>query len=301
MKIAITGGSGFIGRYILRTLSNEGHELFAWRRTNSDLSGLESIGRNQLHWIGGSLTDPESMKELVSGCDAVVHGAIWKPGPSFRDDIGDLAAYVQCNVVGTLQLIQTAIAADVEKFVFLSTCAVHEKILSDRALDESHPLWALSHYGAHKAAIEKFVHSYGMGQGYNICALRPTGVYGVNHPVSASKWFDLVSKVAAGNDVSVSGGGKEVHASDVARAVSVLLSSEADKIAGEAFNCYDQYISQYEVATIAKESSNSNSRITGAAKQPKHQIETGKLRSLGMKFGGSELLRSTIEKMVSGL
>ena len=46
---------------------------------------------------------------------------------------------------------------DVRRFVFIATCAVHDVILSDRPLDEAHPLWPKSHYGAHKAAIEKFV------------------------------------------------------------------------------------------------------------------------------------------------
>ncbi len=52
------------------------------------------------------------------------------------------------------------------RFVFISTCAVHDVILADRPLDEAHPLWPKSHYGAHKAALEKFVHSYGLGQGW---------------------------------------------------------------------------------------------------------------------------------------
>jgi nucleoside-diphosphate-sugar epimerase len=49
---------------------------------------------------------------------------------------------------------------------------VHDVILQDRPLDEAHPLWPKSHYGAHKAAIEKFVHSFGLGEGYAICSLR---------------------------------------------------------------------------------------------------------------------------------
>ena len=49
---------------------------------------------------------------------------------------------------------------------------------------------------AHKAAIEKFVHSYGWGHGYAICALRPTGIYGTALPIEESKWYGLVQAVA---------------------------------------------------------------------------------------------------------
>ena len=135
--------------------------------------------------------------------------------------------FAQKNVVGTLMLIEAARRAGVGRFVFISTCAVHEKILDDRPLDEAHPLWATSHYGAHKAAIKKFVHSYGLGEGYPICALRPTGVYGVTRPIKHSKWFDLVSAVVRGETVRCSRGGKEVHAADVAKAVGVLLAAGA--------------------------------------------------------------------------
>src|SRR5690606_1214457 len=121
-----------------------------------------------------------------------------------------------------------------QRFVFISTCAVHDTILNDRTLDETHPLWPHSHYGAHKAAIEKFVHSYGLGQGFPICALRPTGVYGVNHPVEASKWFDLVRSVVRGETVTCNRGGKEVHAADVAKAAHLLLHAPAEAITGQA-------------------------------------------------------------------
>ena len=279
MRIAVTGATGFIGRYIVNQLVDGGHELRCWHRANSDRCGIPN---DFIEWIDGDLTRVDSMARLVDGCDAVVHAALWKPGKSFRGGEGDVVRFAEVNVIGTLQLIQAAIDAGVDRFVYLSTCAVHEIILDDRPLDEAHPLWATSHYGAHKAAVEKFVHSYGLGAGFNICALRPTGVYGVSHPPQNSKWFDLVRRVVAGEDVSVDGGGKEVHAADVARAVDLLL--HADNVAGQAFNCYDRYVSQYEVATIAKRLSNSSSTITGQARTPKHEISTERIRAAGYEL-----------------
>jgi hypothetical protein len=48
----------------------------------------------------------------------------------------------------------------VPRFVFISSCAVHDVIRDDRLLDEKHPFWPMSHCGAHKAALEKFVPAY---------------------------------------------------------------------------------------------------------------------------------------------
>ena len=198
--------------------------------------------------------------------------------------------------MGSLRLIETARLAAIDRFVFIGTCAVHEVILDDRPLDEAHPLWATGHYGAHKAAIEAFVSSFGRGQGLNICSLRPTGIYGVHHQPQQSKWFDIVREVVAGRPFASDAGGKEVHAADVAKAVELLLSAAGT--AGQCFNCYDMYIAQQHVAEIARELSGSDATIGGANRGPKHQIETGKLRQLGMTFGGEPLLRDTIAELV---
>jgi nucleoside-diphosphate-sugar epimerase len=183
--------------------------------------------------------------------------------------------------------------------VIFSTCAVYDTILDDRPLDETHPTWPHSHYGAHKAAIEKFVHSYGLGQGYPICALRPTGVYGVAHPPSESKWFEMVRSVARGETVRCERGGKEVHAADVAQATELLLNAPSEAIAGQAFNCCDQYVSQWDVAHLAREISGSSATIEGKQTSPKHQIDTQKIQKLGMTFGGRPLLEQTIGELVT--
>ena len=102
-------------------------------------------------------------------------------------------------------------------------CAVHDKILDDLVRSTRRiPPGPKSHYGAHKAAIEQFVYSYGLGERYPICSLRPTGIYGLARPVSDSKWYELVQAIAKGETVECPNGGKEVHADDVARAVEIL-------------------------------------------------------------------------------
>ena len=206
--------------------------------------------------------------------------------------------FLGVNLTGSLRLFRAAFEAGVPRFVFVSTCAVHEVILPDRPLDETHPLWPTGHYGAHKAALEAFVHSYGLGQGWPICALRPTGVYGLARPASASRWYDLVGQVLRGEPVASARGGKEVHAADVARAVELLLTADATAVAGQAFNCYDRYVSEEQVARIAKELTGSASAISDLNRGPRHQIDMAKLRALGMTLGGEALLRRTVQGLI---
>ena len=295
MRIALTGATGFIGQYIVEKLVESGHELSCWHREHSDRSMLEPYS-DSIDWLKGDLRDHDSVDRLIRDCDAIVHNAYWRPGEGFRGSEGDVVEFARVNVLGTLNLIEQSISAGLKRFVFVSTCAVHEQILTDRPLDEAHPLWPLSHYGAHKAALEKFVHSYGFGFGYPICAIRPTGVYGIRNPVSSSKWYELISRIIDNKSVRVSGGGKEVHASDVARGIEVLLN--ADQISGQSYACYDRYVSEFEVATIAKEITGSSSEILGEPKVPRNEIETQKIEQLGMAFGGEALLKQTITDLV---
>lgn len=312
MRIGVTGATGFVGLELVRQLLVEGHSIRVWHRPKSDLRSLQSLSafcalsegasvnlsaEAKIEFVCGELGEGRE-EAFVEGCDAIVHSGLWRESASFQESPSSVAEYARVNIVGTLALIEASVRLQLSRFVFVSTCAVHDVVLDDRLLDEAHPCWPKSHYGAHKAAIEKFVHSFGHGEGFPICAIRPTAVYGIEPKFEKSRWHALLQSICQNAPTRVSGGGKLVHVSDVAKATRLLLDASPDKIAGEVFSCCDRYISNLEVAMLAKQLAKSDSEVLGEPGHALHEIDTTKIRNLGMSFGGLPKLNSTLATMI---
>ena len=143
--------------------------------------------------------------------------------------------------MGSLRLFQAARIAGVRACLHLNL-RVHEVILGDRPLTRRircGPAATTCPSGA-----GEFVHNFDSRWPYGRCR-RPTGIYGTAHP-PGSRWPTSSAQVIRGELIRSPKGGKEVHAL-TSRAVEVLLK-RTRSIAGQAFNCYDRYIAEEEVA-----------------------------------------------------
>ncbi|TWT70899.1 NAD-dependent epimerase/dehydratase family protein [Crateriforma conspicua] len=294
MKIALTGGSGFLGRYVIRHLVDElGHQVVALTRRDDP-----APDRQGLHWMQGDLADPASLDRLTDGADAVVHAGLMRGGDSFMDHPDDPVGYFDTNVLGTLRLLQSSTDRGINRLVFVSSGAVHQHVVQGLALDEDHPHRPGSFYGAAKASAEDLVHAYGLSGRLAAATVRPPTIYGVDDPISDSRWYALVKDLVDGKEVAATGGGKCVHAADVAKAIGLVLTAPQSKVAGQTFNCCDRFFSEVEVAQCVQSLGHTSARFTGPAKSAGHPMATEKIRSLGMEFGGTDLLRQTIKQLV---
>jgi dTDP-glucose 4,6-dehydratase len=301
MRIALTGGTGFLGRYLIHRLTRSGHEIIAWHRAEIP----ENLPHDRITWIRGELGQPENARRLVEHADAVVHSGHYRDGKSFMQPPNDPLRYWHINTDGAMQLLQAAAETNPQRFIFISSGAVHDHVVPGRPLDEDHPLRPGTLYGACKAAVETLIHHFGVSGKLRTAAARPTSIYGEADPIEQSKWFPLIQAVCRGENVQATGGSKTVHADDVAAAVERLLTDAPTKSdidwSGQTFNCCDRFISEHEVATIAKRLTNSPSRLLGPPKQIKNQIDTTRLSRLGVQFGGTALLEATIQSVVDAI
>lgn len=111
MRIAVTGATGFVGRYVVRHLAAAGHTCRCWYRTTSSRQGLDDVSPT-VEWVPGELGDREASGELLRGCDAVIHAALYHPGGGFRGGEGNVIDFVEKNVVGTLELIEACASVE---------------------------------------------------------------------------------------------------------------------------------------------------------------------------------------------
>ncbi len=297
MLVSVTGATGFIGRQIVTELVAQGYSVRALCRASSDRAGFPPSG--SVEWVVGSL-ESLPVEPLLDGADALVHTAFWRQGRWFREAGQDLEPFVKVNLIGSIRLFEAACRADI-RTVFISSGAVHDVVLEDRALDELHPCLPTTHYGAYKAALEQFVYSFGLGQGKAICSLRPCSVYGVARVVQESRFYELGRDVIENKPAHCTKGSKVVHVADVARAVLCLLEADPTQIAGQTFNCCDRYLSEWEVAQRLQRLCPTPSAISGQESSPKHKIEHRKLLALGFEFRGDRLLDETLSRLAADL
>ena len=146
MKLAVTGGTGFVGSHLVDAALAGGHSVKA-------LTRREQAPRDGIEWISGDLDSRSALERLVDDAEAVIHvaGAINAP---------NAAAFDKANVTGTLAMLAAATAGGVRRFVHVSSLAAREP--------------KLSLYGGSKARAEELVHVSGL----DWAIVRPPAVYG---------------------------------------------------------------------------------------------------------------------------
>ena len=146
LKLAITGGTGFVGARLLDAALAGGHQVRALiRRPQSPRAGVI--------WVDGALDRPDCLDALVAGADAVIHvaGAINAP---------DAAGFEAGNVIGTGAVLAAADKAGTARFIHTSSLSAREPLLSQ--------------YGASKARSEALVADSPL----STAIVRPPAIYG---------------------------------------------------------------------------------------------------------------------------
>ncbi len=239
MRVAVTGGTGFIGWHTARALTAAGHQVRALvRDAEKGARLLEPIGIGSQDRITGDMADPDAVARLLDGLgpdDGVVHAAA---AVSVTDPSLGAAAFA-ANERGVECVIGQAHDGGVGAIVYVSSSIVLFTP-GKPTVDTSPVAPARTHYSRSKAASEAFVRAR-MDAGAPIAAVYPTGVVGPEDPgasesVKAYRGFLRTT-------LQTSGGTQFVDVRDLAKLLVAALEQRATGrvLAGGHYFLWDEF------------------------------------------------------------
>lgn len=169
MRVAVTGGSGLLGRRIVARLARD-HEV-----VNVDIRAPRD---GSVDFVECSVLDVEGLRRALRGYDAVVHAA-GLPGPLF----GSPDELMSVNAEGSLEVGRACVAGDVGRIVYISSEAVLGFVFSGGdvrpryfPIDEGHPLLPSEPYGKSKLLAETYLEQQTAGK-IPLLILRPPWIW----------------------------------------------------------------------------------------------------------------------------
>lgn len=181
-NVLVTGGAGYIGSHACKALRAAGYTPVTFDNLETGWRAAVKFGP----FVQGDLMDPASITAVFTDYKpvAVMHfAALSQVGESMNDP----ARYWRNNLVGSLNLIEAAVAAGCLDFVFSSTCATYGD-QDNVVLDENSAQHPINAYGASKRAIEDVLVAFQNAYGLRHVIFRYFNVAGADPEAEVGEW-----------------------------------------------------------------------------------------------------------------
>lgn len=203
-KTLITGATGFIGSHLVEVLVEQGLNVIAFDRYNSNNNWgwlEESNYKNDFEVILGDIRDYDSVNKAMKGCSAVFHLAALIGIPySYTSPL----AYIRTNIEGTYNVLEATKNMELEHVLITSTSETYGTA-QYLPIDEKHPLVGQSPYSASKIAADQLAISYHRSFELPVKIVRPFNTYGPRQsaraiiPTVISQILDGIEEIKVGN------------------------------------------------------------------------------------------------------
>jgi len=238
LRILVTGGAGFIGSHLVDQLMKEGYEVvvldnfYAGKTENI----RHHLGNRGFNLAKGDIRNSEDVKKAVADADVVFHLAAIVNVPLSVEHpllVNDV------NVRGTLNLLEASLKEDIQRFIYVSTCAVYGEA-RDLPINEEHPIMPLSPYGISKFTAEHHCKIFYMIHGLKTVCLRFFNVYGPRQSEGPYSGVitQFINRLRQEKPPIIYGDGEQtrdfVYVEDVVEASMLTLKSQ--NCAGEVVN-----------------------------------------------------------------
>lgn len=219
--VLVTGGTGFLGAYIIKELVENGYPVRAIRRSSQLPSFVSPDILNKAEWVEGDVLDVVSLEEAMEGIEQVIHSAAVV---SFVKK--DRKNMYQVNVEGTANVVNTALEKKVKRFVHLSSVAALGRTAGGGHVNEEKK-WEESKVNTHyaktkyKAELEVW---RGISEGLEAVILNPSTILGYgNWNQGSSAIFRNIFKGFKWYTTGING---FVDVEDVAKVSRLILESD---------------------------------------------------------------------------
>lgn len=296
MEIFLTGGTGFIGSYVVKELIEDGHKVSILARNPEKVSGF--LDMDQIELVHGTLYDKNIIKKALQDKDACIHIALgW----------GDTALdMLEADTLPSVYIFETAAKAGINNMIYTSSTAAVGEIHD--IMTEQTACRPIDFYGATKSATESFF--LPMANKYNIrCnVVRPGYTFG--NPVvegasiqSDQRFHDIVRKAKNNETIELikNDGTQFIWAGDLAKIYLSLLKSNHNREI--FFGLSSQFITWEEVARYAVDYLDSRSDILlddrgwseGGSIYDVSKIEA----EFGFKFGALNKIKEHVQYLAT--
>lgn len=189
MRIAIIGGSGFIGSRLANRLKEGGHEFVIIDKRKSE--------KFSDSWLQADVRDITSLRSTLKGCDCIINLAA-----EHRDDVTPVSLYDKVNVDGARNICQVADEYGIKKIIFTSSVAVYGFVKKET--DESGAINYFNDYGRTKFLAEEcFRNWFKQENGRSLSIIRPTVVFGEENRGNV---YNLFHQIASGKFMMIGNG-----------------------------------------------------------------------------------------------
>lgn len=236
-KVLVTGGAGFIGSHVVDRLVNEGYAIRVLDNLSTGkLDNIQSHLRSgKVDFVKGDIRNVLKVSESLDGVSYVIHMAALVSVPL---SIENPNSTFDINLLGTLNLLRSSIAKCIDKFVFISSCAVCGDPESLPVTEQARPN-PISPYAESKLIGERYCLGFSERQLLQSVVLRFFNVYGPRQGINdySGVITRFIDRCKHGLPLTIYDDGSQtrdfVNVRDVAEAVLASIKCKTD---GEVFN-----------------------------------------------------------------
>ncbi|MCP4425414.1 MAG: NAD-dependent epimerase/dehydratase family protein [Chloroflexi bacterium] len=241
--ILVTGATGFLGRNLVPRLLETGRSVRALVRPASDAAFLKQLGVELAY--AADISDTEAVISACQGCHQVIHAAghfrFW----------GETAVFHQTNVMGTKAVLDAALAANVKRFIHISTIVVVGDNPANAVIDETTLCHPQEPYQRAKLEGEQLALTYAQERGLPVVVLRPGAFYGPWGRYAFNRLF--FEEPLRGWRIKVDGGRRITFPIFAPDLVQAILSSLIRGRSGQIYHICSQSLSHNEVNAVISE------------------------------------------------